>query len=314
MLLKQYGKFPLACVSLLIMATFVSGAPGDENEPALDYNFPVIPETDSGAIVMSKNLDFLLSDRKEIEAAFPLLRNVADSVLTNAKFSDQIFAQPLRFKPSPFGYSNKRLFKIDKPGHALLLLMNIEGEILYVINLGQLSAKAHIYHFPNELLTEDNVGLYFLCVILNNKIYAKTEISYPGTIPAASIDIYNSQGKDRFFSELDSTIAFPGGVKLPEDIFPNCTLVSIPPEENSSKARPDWNFYIPEDSTLASLLLPDKDQELVRLFFHTTLSKGEYALYFARIDEEFKPLEEGEYYFLLRLGSQERIVKFRLVE
>lgn len=85
-------------------------------------------------------------------------------------------------------------------------------------------------------------------------------------------------------------------------------------QKKSTYPAIDWDFLIEEDSTIASLELLDDKERSVRVFFRTYFNKGNYGIIFRKIDGKGKHLEIGEYYFILKMGEKENLIKFDLVE
>lgn len=195
--------------------------------------------------------------------------------------------------PNPFSNPNRYLITMPLRGSAFIILKSSEGKIKSVYDMGTLNEGATIYfstdeHFRDRI--ERFGGSHTLYVIIDKKIYLKLDLFLIGKNSRESLQ--------------DNSGIY----------YPDCTIFEISDTENITFPTTDWVFWIADDSTLASLELLDSQKKSIRVFFRTYFNKGNYGLIFRKIDGKGNHLEISEYYFLLKVGEKENLVKFDLVK
>jgi hypothetical protein len=73
-----------------------------------------------------------------------------------------------------------------------------------------------------------------------------------------------------------------------------------------------FDLEVREDSVLVTLMILDREKRLIDIVFNQILIKGKYA-FFLKYDEMFDKYGSGIYHYLVRVGSEERLLKFTVL-
>ena len=156
-------------------------------------------------------------------------------------------------------------------------------------------------------------GIYLVHVFLGNKLYGRVNDTYLLSSTNSNddlsfdsgltwFDIFTQVGRQGLYSVLDTMIQYP-----------NRTIVEITGAEDVPRPAYDWRFEVDKGSNLVSLMLLDENQKLLRLFFNFWLSKGTYVVYHSKYDGLLRPIKEGDYYYFMRINSEEVLKKIHLL-
>ena len=272
---------------------------------------------DSTVIQIANRNPYVFLDTQTVFTKYPFMRNSLDSIRTYPNMHESAAIQLCPIKWWPFIFPKKYKLEIDTSGHAFLALFNSRDGQLSFLDLGRLEQKARLYIYPDEILYDKHLPGFcqFLqfYLFVDARIYERfgvANIHNSTRIDIPHKEFLNEDGANEYFTKLDEiTSVNDTVVSGPFESYPDCILLNISDKADSSSAPYDWCFDIEADSEMVSLLLLSKRKRLVRLFFNTRLTRGRYALYFAKIRPDAEPLWDADYYFLMREGIQKKYIK-----
>lgn len=125
-------------------------------------------------------------------------------------------------------------------------------------------------------------------------------IKYSQPTDSSLIDLYNNNNLDEFYSILDTLYSKHNIIKGSD------------PDRIPLGSTNIFYLEIEEDSTPASILILDRDKQLLNIVLNQLLYKGANTFYL-EYDEMFEKTGSGWYHFLAKVGSEERLLKFMIL-
>lgn len=113
------------------------------------------------------------------------------------------------------------------------------------------------------------------------------------------IVLYNDDNFYEFYSILDT-------------LFTYRTIKETKPDAYTLGFIDRFDLEVPDDSVLVTLMILDREKRLIDITLNQILTKGEYA-FFLRYNEMFDKYGSGIYHYLVRVGSEERLLKFTVL-
>ncbi len=127
--------------------------------------------------------------------------------------------------------------------------------------------------------------------------YSKLEYNEP--TDTNLIMLHNGGELSEFYSILDT-------------LYTSGIIKESKPDANTLGFIDRFDLEVPEDSVLVTLMILDRNKQLLDIALNQMLLKGKYA-FFLKYDEMFEKTGSGVYHFLARMGSDERLLKFMVL-
>ncbi len=113
------------------------------------------------------------------------------------------------------------------------------------------------------------------------------------------IMLYNGGELNEFYSILDT-------------LYTSRLIKESKTDAYTSPFLDRFDLEIPDDSVLVTLMILDRDKCLIDITLNQILSGGKYA-FFLKYNEMFDKTGSGIYHYLVRVGSEERLLKFTVL-